>query len=135
MNTNTQRLGDILASRMKKTSSAAVPITVELGKINDNRSLSTDSLKDPIPVGDYMINLMLNGNSYDTSSNGSHFGHIDADAMANGNGGDVLGDASNTLSAGEHNHSYTLRILQPGDRVLVVWCGMEPIVVAVVVSS
>ena len=111
MSSNMQRLGDTLASRMKKTSAAAIPTTIELGTIGSNLSLTTDSLPVPIPKGDYMINLTLAGDSYRTSSE-SH-------------------------DSGAHSHALpaVFRSLKGGDRVLVAWCGNEPVVIAVVVSS
>lgn len=105
MPTNIQRLGNTLATRMKMTSSAAVPTTVELGTINSNLSLTTDGLMATIPKGDYMVNLML------------------------------AGTFSTDYSGNEDWHSHSMRGLRAGDRVLVVWCGNEPVVVAVVVGS
>ena len=112
MSSNMQRLGDTLASRMKKTSAAAIPTTIELGTIGSNLSLNVDSIRDPIKKGDYMMNLMLTGGSYSTGS------ATDADGNS-------------------HSHALptVFRSLQAGDRVLVAWCGNEPVVVAVVVSS
>lgn len=120
MSSNMQRLGATLADRMKKTSAAAVPMSLELGTIGSNLSLTTDSLPVPIPKGDYMINLMLAGDSYHTSSE-SHT-HT---------GGD------HTHTGGSHSHALpsVFRSLKAGDRVLVAWCGNEPVVVSVVVSS
>ena len=111
MSSNMQRLGATLASRMKKTSAAAVPTTLELGTIGDNLSLTTDSLPVAIPKGDYMINLMLAGGSYRTGSE--------------------------TLDGNTHSHTLpsVFRAPKEGDRVLVAWCGNEPVVVAVVVGS
>ena len=105
---NLLRLGNVMDKRMKRTSGAAVSVTTELGVINGNLSLTTDSLKVPIPKGDYMINLMLSG-SFDTSTAGYH----------------------------SHNHRLpdSFRGLKAGDRVMVNWCGNEPVVVAIVVSS
>lgn len=112
MSSNMQRLGDTLASRMKKTSAAAVPTTIELGTIGSSLSLTVDSIPVPIPKGDYMINLMLSGDSYRTGSS------ADADGIS-------------------HSHTLpdTFRALKGGDRVLVAWCGNEPVVLAVLVSS
>lgn len=112
---NMQRLSMMLDGRMKKTSSAAVPTTIELGTINANLSLTTDSLPVPIPKGDYMINIMLAGGNNQTGSTSLSYG-------------------------GEtrlHDHSLpsAFRGLKGGDRVLVAWCGNEPVVVAIVVSS
>lgn len=127
MNTNMQRLGDTLSNRMKRTAGAAVTVTAELGTINKNMSLATDSLSTPIPKGEYMVNLLL-GDTYTTSvtththSGGGHSGH-------------ESGDGSHTHDDGRHSHSFSLRGLKVGDRVLVVWCGHEPVVVAIVVSS
>ena len=130
MSSNMQRLGETLANRMKKTSAAAVPTTVELGRIGANLSLTTDSLRSSIPKGAYMVNLMLVGGSSRTSaeththSDGKHEGHSD-------------GDGSHSHSGGSHSHEMpsSYRGLQAGDRVLVAWCGNEPVVIAIVVSS
>ena len=74
-----------------------------------------------------MVNLLL-GSSYTTDdaththSGGKHDGH-------------ESGDGTHSHSGGSHSHGFTLRSLKAGDRVLVVWCGFEPVVVAIVVSS
>lgn len=117
---NMKRLGNTLASRMKATSAAAIPTTIELGIINSNLSLTTDSLRVPIPKGDYLMNLTLAGDSYLTSSE-THL-HEGEDHSHDG---------------GDHSHALpsVFRSLQEGDRVLVAWCGNEPVVVAIVVSS
>lgn len=91
MGTNMQRLGATLSNRMKKTANGAVPTTIELGVVNANLSITTDSLQDPIPRGDYMISSSLTGNGYVS--------------------------------------------LYAGARVLIAWCGFEPVVIAVVISS
>ena len=89
MSTNMQRLGATLSNRMKRTANGAVKTTIELGVVNSNLSITTDSLQDPIPKGDYMVNSMMTGS----------------------------------------------RAISKGDRVLVAWCGNEPVVIAIVVSS
>lgn len=112
MSSNMQRLGDTLANRMKKTSAAAVTTTLELGRIAGNMSLTTDTLRASIPKGEYMVNLMLVG-SFRT---GTDTGKEEVD---------------------DHSHQLpeNFRGLQAGDRVLVAWCGNEPVVIAIVVSS
>lgn len=130
MNSNVQRLGDTLAGRMKKTASAAVPTTIELGTIQRNLSLVTDSLQSAIPRGDYMVNLNLTAGSYRTSEEthshegGEHDGHEE-------------GNGKHTHYGGEHDHALpsAFRGLRAGDRVLVAWCGHEPVVIAIVVGS
>ena len=116
MTNNTNRLGEMLVSQMKRTSAAAVRTTMELGTIGSNLSLTTDGLKGQIPKGEYMVNLMLTGSSYNT----------DSDTHAHDGGG-------------SYTHSHALpacfRSLRAGDRVLVAWCSGEPVVVAIVVGS
>ena len=106
MGKNIQRLGDTLANRMKRTAGAAIPTALELGTINSNLSLTTDSLKTSIPKGDYMLAITLTG-SFDTGEKESH----------------------------THRLPDNFRGLKSGDRVLVCWCGNEPIIVAIVKGS
>lgn len=110
MSKNMQRFSATLSNRMKRTANGAVPTTIELGIVNSNLSITTDSLKAAIPKGDYMVNLMLTGSRYTDY-------------------------ASHTY--GTHNHVLpdAFRGLQAGDRILVAWCGNEPVVIAIVVSS
>ena len=129
MSNNMQRLGAALSNRMKTTAGAATRVTTELGIVNSNLSITTDVLKVTIPKGDYMVNLMLTGSTSTSSeahshSGGSHSGHNS-------------GDGSHSHSGGDHSHELpsSFRGLQAGDRVLVNWCGNEPVVLAIVVSS
>lgn len=107
MGRNVQRFGSSIASRMKKTAGAAIPVTVEFGTINKNLSLSVDSLKTAIPKGEYMVDIAYSGKSYNTSENSSH----------------------------AHSLPSVFRALKAGDRVLVLWCGFEPVVVSVITKS
>jgi hypothetical protein len=106
MSTNIQRFASIMSSRMKQTSTAAVPTTLELGTVQSNMSITTDGLQAVIPRGDYMVNLTLTG-------------------------------GRTTSKVEDHTHDLpdSFRGLQPGDRILVAWCGNEPVVIAIVVGS
>ena len=115
MSSNIQRLGSVLANRMKQTSAAAVPTTIEMGTINGSLGLILDSLPTPVPKGEYMINLHLIG--------------VD-EWMANNRG---IRDCSECDCKLELPPQF--RDIKAGDRVLVVWAGNEPIIVAIVVSS
>ena len=129
MGSNLQRLGDTLAGRMKKTASGAVPTTVELGIINANLSLTTDSMKSPIPKGDYMVDIRLKATTYRTSKEThSHDG---------GSHSQFAGSGLHSHDGGEHDHALPeeFRALKAGDRVLVVWCGNEPVVTNILSSS
>ena len=108
MSKNTQRLGATLSNRMKRTANGAVPTTIELGIVNANLSITTDSLQAAIPKGDYMVNLMLTG----------------------ANEGHETGDGTNS-----HTLPGAFRGIRAGDRILVAWCGNEPVVIAIVTSS
>lgn len=106
-----EELGQLMNSQMKNIMKRNMGITVELGTINQNMSLSVASLGNAIPKGDYMISLHLSQESQKIQ----------------------------TSTEEEHQHDVTLpselRGLQAGDRVIVAWVGTEPIVVDVVVSS
>lgn len=119
MSSNVERFGAMLSNRMKQTSSAAVPTTIELGRVNENMSITPDHLRVPIPKGEYMVNLMLTG-SFTTASTGH-----------------THGGADHSHGGGEHSHALpsSFRGLRPGDRILILWSGNEPIVIAILVSS
>lgn len=108
---NIEELGKIINQQMKEVLNRNKGITVELGTINANNSLSVASLSNAIPKGDYMISLHLTQSS----------------------------QTLNTSSVEEHEHSINLpsklRGLKSGDRVIVAWVGTEPIVIDIVVSS
>lgn len=134
MESNIQKLGNTLAGRMQKTAKAAVPTSLELGVITDNLSLETDSLQTAIPRGDYMIALHLTASSYRTSSEShSHSGgsHSHSGSDHSHGGGD------HSHSGGAHSHELPgeFRGIKSGDRVLVAWCGNEPVIISIVVSS
>lgn len=128
MSKNMQRLGATLSNRMKRTANGAVPTTIELGVVNSNLSITTDSLQAAIPKGDYMVNLMLTGSRRTSTESHTHSG---------GSHAQYSGSGSHTHSDGEHSHELPsgFRELRSGDRVLVAWCGTEPVVIAIVTSS
>lgn len=128
MSKNSQRLGATLSNRMKRTANGAVPTTIELGIVNSNLSITTDSLQAAIPKGDYMVNLMLTGSRNTSTESHTHTG---------GEHGQYSGTGSHSHTDGEHSHVLPggFRSLRAGDRVLVAWCGNEPVVIAIVTSS
>ena len=142
MKSNMQRLGDQLTGRMKKTASAAVPTTIELGTINANLSLTTDSIKSPIPKGDYLVNKTLTGSQSTSSeshthSGGDHEHSGGTHAQESGSGAHTHSGGSHTHSGGDHAHKLPGEYgnLKAGDRVLVAWCGNDAVVICKVVSS
>ena len=143
MTSNIQKLGNTLNARMQKVSGAAVPTTVELGTINANLSLTTDGLRSPIPKGSYMVDIRLAADTYRTEKTvhthdgGSHTHSGGEHAQEAGNGAHSHSGGEHTHSGGSHDHRLPdeFRGLKAGDRVLVVWCGFEPVVVAIVKAS
>lgn len=107
-------LGKDMVAQMKQVIMRNSGVTVELGTIGRNMSLSVTSLKNAIPTGDYMVSLHLAQASLQLST-------------------------SIEESPDRHNHTINLpaklRGIQAGDRVVVAWVGTEPIVVDIVVSS
>lgn len=55
MGKNIQRLGNVLSDRMKRTANANSTLPLELGTINGDGSLKTDSLTGNIGPADYMV--------------------------------------------------------------------------------
>lgn len=127
MGKNTQRLGNVLANRMKKTATANAHTFLELGTINSDLSLKTDSLNGRISPNDYMISLHLTHENYFTynelnsSTNSPHThtgdGHVHNDGLH------------------DHRVPSVFRKIKAGDRVLVAWVGSEPIIVDIVVAG
>lgn len=130
MGKNMNRLGDVLANRMNRAARANTSVTLELGTINSDLSLTTDGLNGRISKGDYMVDIRLTQDAYETSetththTGGTHSGH-------------ESGTGSHTHDGGGHNHKLpsSFRRLKPGDRVLVAWAGNDPVIVAIVVSG
>ena len=136
MSSNIQRLGNTLAKRMAKTSKNAIPVTLELGIINSDMSLTTDTLVGNISPQDYMVDLQLthlNYYSYNELNSSAEKPHH----HEGGEHTQEAGTGYHTHDDGLHDHRVpsVFRRLQPGDRVLVAWVGNEPIIVAIVVSG
>lgn len=137
MGNNMNRLGNTLAGRMTKTAAANIPTTLELGIINADMSLTTDTLKGNISPKDYMVDLMLTHENYysynelNSSQNAPH--HHEGGEHE----GHQAGTGYHTHDDGLHDHRApsVFRRLQPGDRVLVAWVGFEPIIIAIVVQG
>lgn len=133
---NIQKLGDVLADRMKKSANAAVPTTLELGTIGSGLSLTTDSIKTPIPPSQYMVSIKLTHDTYFT------YNEMNSSAAAphhheGGTHAQKGGSGYHTHDDGLHDHRLpsVFRRLQVGDRVLVAWAGNEPVVIDIVVAG
>lgn len=121
---NTKRLANVLANRMKDTSKAAVRTTIELGTYNEDGSITPDSLRTRIPKGEYMINFMLTNDTFTSSDTVSISGGVHAQKEGSG--------YHEHNNVGEHSHKVPKKLhpLMEGDRILIAWCGTEPVVIA-----
>lgn len=128
MSENIERFASLMSNRMQSTANAAIPNTLELGKITANMALVPDNFRVPIPKGDYMVNLRLTGPMETTETEHKHSGGAHAQST---------GDGVHSHEGGKHKHGLpeSHRGLRPGDRVLIAWCGNEAVVIAIVVSS
>lgn len=112
MQTNIEKLGATLNKRMQQAAKARTGITAELGTITSDRGLQVASLGNVIPKGDYLISSHLTGRKTRTVSTSKEDNH--------------------THSVDIHSE---LRNLAPGNRVLVIWCENEPVVVDILITS
>lgn len=107
MSSNMNRLGEILSGRMQRTVKSNTQATLELGTINSDLSLSVDGLTGRIARRDYMVDVRLTHDDFETNDASGH----------------------------AHRLPSPFRSLREGDRVLVAWVGFEPIIVAIVVAG
>lgn len=130
MSKSTDRLCAVLSGQMTRTAKGNLPTGPELGVIGPRLSLIPDSIRKPIPKGSYLVDITLTHPDYNvqvtthTHNGGPHGGHTG-------------GSGTHTHSDGAHTHRIpdVFRNLQEGDRVLLVWCGNEPVVLAIVTES
>lgn len=114
-----EALGNTLSQRMSDVSRGAVGVYLELGYITSSMGLSVARFPEEIPKGEYMVDITLYSDTYDTLTST----HIHSDG--------------HTHDGGSHVHRIPLcfRKIQPGDHVLVAWVGTEPVVTMIVQSS
>ena len=106
-----ERLGKTLNDRMRGVSQSGKDMAPEIGTITSGFGLKVGSVSNTIPRGSYLVSRNLTMSSLTASTN----------------------EVSN------HKHTVSLPsklgAFKVGDRVLVVWCGYEPVVVAVLENS
>ena len=134
-----EKFGQMMHNRARQVAGATKDAPPELGLINGDLSLSVSSLSNSIPKGEYMVSLHLQtantGGQLTTTANDGTHSH-----GPSGGHSQYQGDGVHShTNEGPHTHvvlvSGTIRGVQPGDRVLVIWVGTEPVVVDIVVNS
>lgn len=128
-----------MTAQARRVADAGKDTSPELGLINGDWSLTVGSLGNPIPKGEYMVSLHLTTlNTNDpltvTDIDGIHsHGPSGGHSQREGDG------VHSHTNEAPHRHvvlvGSTIRGIQPGDRVLVIWVGTEPVVVDIVVNS
>lgn len=111
MTSEIEKLGDTLNSRMQHVQNATKGMGPEIGTITSGLGLKVGSVNNTIPRGAYLVSRNL------TMSN----------------------PTASTNEVNNHKHTVSLPAklgaFKAGDRVLVIWCGYEPVVVAVLENS
>ncbi len=129
---NLTALGELLGIQMQRVRTAGASAVLELGTVNDDLSISVDSLKGAVPKGEYLVSLHLTALSGDA---------LHSKEIAHGHNG---GGHSQYAGSGQHSHNdgihshvlpAALRGLCPKDRVLIAWAGGQPVVVDIISSS
>lgn len=125
-------LADLLFAQMQAVRKAGTSVLLELGRIQNDLSLSVDSLKDNIPKGDYLLSLYLTGLTGDNLHS-----KIIAHNHSGGEHTQQVGNGFHTHDDGSHTHVLPepLRGIKPGDRVLVVWVSGQPVVIDIIAGS
>ena len=140
----TAKLGEVLNQRMRNMQNS-VPAPLDVGVIQDDYSLKTNTFDKPIPKGSYSVCRQLTLGETDTrltltiqSGNPNDGTHNHGSSGTHG--GHTGGSGSHThMNEGPHIHDVLIpekmRSLLPGDRVLIAWVQNEPIVVDIVLKS
>lgn len=134
-----EQFGLNMTAQARRVADAGKDTAPELGIINGDWSLSVASLSNPIPKGEYMVSLHLKtentGGQLTTTANDGTHSHGPSGGHSQYEGSGV----HSHTNEGPHTHvvlvGATIRGVQPGDRVLVIWVGTEPVVVDIVVNS
>jgi len=129
---NLTALAELLNSQMQKVRKAGERVYIEFGTIGGELELTVDSLRDVIPKGDYLVSLHLVGLTGDDLRS-----IVIAHDHAGGEHSQLGGSGNHEHHDGEHYHvlPFQLRGIKPGDRVLVVWVGGQPVVVDILAGS
>lgn len=107
MKSNIEKLGETINKRVQDTFGARTAIIAELGTVTGNLGIQVASVGNIIPKGAYLISTRLTMGEKDAEFTG-------------------------TTTDSAHSHKVKLpeelRSLKAGDRVLLIWCGNEPVV-------
>lgn len=112
MGKNMERLGRVLDNRNKRTIADNTTLLydkIELATIDSNLALVPDSLRTPIPKGSYMLPLFMTAQ--------------------------LATKPATCTTTHQHDLPDQYRTIQSGDRVIMAWCGNEPVILSIVVSS
>ena len=126
-------LARVMQERMKMVS--YTPETVDFGVIQSDYSLKLNQYPIPIPPEEYFVcrhlTLKKTGGTLTTTIGGDGLHNHGSSGT---HGGHMGGDGSHThTNEGPHIHKVivpeTMRGLEPGDTVIAVWVGADPVVI------
>ena len=155
-------LGRVLQSRMKRVSES--PTIVDFGVIQGDYSLLTNQFPIPIPKTDYHVcrqltlgekdDILAKTQKIGQPHSGAHIHNtIDLtcpDGSVSGTVGTPTGEApdppdppessaGSDSTDGQHQHHVLIpekmRWIKPGDHVLVVWVGTDPVVIDIILPA
>ena len=140
----TAKLGEVLSQRMRDMQNH-VPVPLDVGVIQKDYSLKTNTFDKPIPKGEYSVCRQLTLGETDkhltytikagNPNDGTH-NHGSSGSHSHGN---TSGGAHVHTNEGPHIHDVLIpekmRSLKPGDRVLIAWVQNEAIVIDIIVKS
>lgn len=106
MPSNIERLGNTLHRQMLNVTGAENSVCLELGSIASGLSLHPDISPGPIPKGEYSICRSVS---------------------------DEVMKKAKVVSGSVYMEDIHYQKLKDGDRVLIAWCGKEPVVLDVIV--
>lgn len=102
MTSNIEKLGQTLQGRMHTVKKAGSSILIELGTISSGLQLHPDISPGPIPKGEYSICRSVS---------------------------DLVLKKGKVVTGSVYMEDIHYQKLKDGDRVLMAWCGNEPVVI------
>ena len=108
MSSNIEKLGETLQGRMRSVRQTGKGVQLELAQIGAGGKLVPDVSPGPIPIGEYSICRTVSGKVMKE-------GKVAADSM--------------------HMEDIRYEGLKEGDRVLLAWCGNEPVVIDLIAEE
>lgn len=106
------KLARVMTQRSQQVKENGDSLILDIGSIQGDMSLLTNTFPIKIPQGEYHVCRLVNGFKYEINEGGYHGTHVSGD--------------------GYHTHISKPPALKKGDRVLVAWIQNEAVVIDVI---